>query len=183
VGGALEAGAVVLGDQPVTGLPAWRVVRLGLGYVPETRRVFPGLTVAENLEAGRRDGPGPDWSRARLEDLFPNLAALRDRRAGQISGGEQQMLAIARTLMGRPSLLLLDEPSEGLAPVIVKQLAVALAALRDRGLTLVLAEQNPSFVRALAQDACVLDAGRQAWSGPLEALHADPALRRRLLSL
>ena len=124
--------------------PTHRIVRAGLGYVPEDRRIFTGLTVSENLDVGLQPARGgaPTWTREMLFELFPNLAELQDRRAGYISGGEQQMLTIARTLMGNPRLILLDEPSEGLAPVIVEQMAKTIAALKTEGLTVLLSEQN-----------------------------------------
>jgi branched-chain amino acid transport system ATP-binding protein len=143
------------------------------------------MTVAENLEVGRRapaDGRAP-WTVADVERLFPNLADLRDRRAGQTSGGEQQMLAVARTLMGNPRLLLLDEPSEGLAPVIVQQMAEAVRALKASGVTVLLSEQNLRFAGSVADRAVVLEKGAVRFDGAMAALADDPALRRTYLAV
>ncbi len=163
----------------------YRIARLGLGYVPEERRIFTDLTVAENLATGRqpaRDGR-PAWTPGRLFALFPNLAELAARRGGRMSGGEQQMLAIARTLMGNPRLLLLDEPSEGLAPVIVAQMASAITALRAEGVTILIAEQNLHFASRIASRAAILESGRLVWTGAMADLQADPELRARYLQL
>ncbi len=138
------AGAEIAGEEP------YRIARRGLGYVPEERRIFAELTVMENLDIGRqapRDGLAP-WTPERLFGLFPNLGAMRDRLGARMSGGEQQMLTIARTLMGNPRLILLDEPSEGLAPLIVEQMADAILALKRDGVTVLLAEQNLHFADA-----------------------------------
>ena len=166
-------GRITFNDHAITGWPPHRIARCGLGYVPEDRRVFADLTVLENLEVGRRpphgDGIAP-WTPARLFQLFPNLADLAERPAGQISGGEQQMLTIARTLMGNPQALLLDEPSEGLAPVIVEQLASTIVELKADGLSIVLAEQNLRFARAVADRALVMERGRIRFSGSMAEL-------------
>ncbi|MCW5626870.1 MAG: ABC transporter ATP-binding protein, partial [Burkholderiales bacterium] len=135
-----RGGTVHFGGHRIDRLPPHRICRLGLGYVPEERRIFAGLTVEENLEVGRRpphEG-APRWTPARLFELFPNLGRMRDRRGGEMSGGEQQMLTIARTLMGNPLAVLLDEPSEGLAPVIVDDMARAIRELKREGLTVLL---------------------------------------------
>ena len=167
------AGEIRFEDQPVTGLPPNEIARLGLGYVPEDRRIFTGLSVAENLEAGRRPAPPgtpagrPPWTLGRIHALFPNLAGLARRRAGEISGGEQQMLALARTLMGNPRLLLLDEPSEGLAPVIVEQLAQCLVELKSAGLAVLLSEQNLQFANRVADRIAVIEKGRIRACGDL----------------
>jgi branched-chain amino acid transport system ATP-binding protein len=138
-----------------------------MGYVPEERRIFTGLTVMENLECGRK---GAGWTPERLFELFPNLGGMRGRLGGRMSGGEQQMLTIARTLMGNPRLLLLDEPSEGLAPVIVAQMAAAIRALREAGVTVVVAEQNLGFARAVGDRAVVIEGGRVRWEGAVSEL-------------
>ena len=155
-------GRITFDGHDITGWPPQRIARLGLGYVPEDRRVFAGLTVLENLEVGRRPprAGAPPWTAERLFELFPNLAGLGERRAGEISGGEQQMLTIARTLMGNPKALLLDEPSEGLAPVIVEQLARTILELKAAGLAILLAEQNLRFAGAVADRALVMERGR-----------------------
>ena len=143
------SGSAIFQGTPIAGLPPHRIARAGLGYVPEERRIFTDLTVAENLDVGRqrpRDG-APDWTKDTLFAMFPNLAGMQGRPASQMSGGEQQMLTIARTLMGNPSLILLDEPSEGLAPVIVDQMAATILELKVRGLSVLLSEQNLRFAR------------------------------------
>jgi branched-chain amino acid transport system ATP-binding protein len=179
-------GRITFAGHDIAGQPPYRIARRGLGYVPEERRIFADLTVRENLEVGRRparDVAGPPWTPARLFRLFPNLEPLGDRPAGRISGGEQQMLAIARTLMGNPQALLLDEPSEGLAPVIVEQLAGMVLELKERGLTILLAEQNLRFARAVADRALIIERGRIRYRGALDELAADERLRTTYLAL
>lgn len=179
------SGSIRFDGAEIRGLEPHRIARLGLGYVPEDRRVFADLTVMENLEVGRqppRKGLGP-WTPERLFDLFPNLGRMRDRPGGRMSGGEQQMLTIARTLMGNPRLVLLDEPSEGLAPVIVEQMAGAIRALKQEGLTILLAEQNLHFAGGVADAATVVEKGRVVWSGTMKALRADEAVRGQYLAL
>ena len=156
-------------------LPTFRLARAGLGYVPEDRRIFTDLTVAENLEAGRQPPrPGvPHWTPARLFDLFPNLAQMGDRPAWRMSGGEQQMLTIARTLMGNPRLLLLDEPSEGLSPRLAEQMARAISDLKREGLSILLSEQNLAFARLAADQAVVIARGTVRFAGSLDALSTD----------
>ncbi|HEY8370341.1 MAG TPA: ABC transporter ATP-binding protein [Thermodesulfobacteriota bacterium] len=178
-------GRIEYGGVDLTGLPTHRIARLGIGYVPEDRRILATLTVRENLEVGRQPPrPGaPVWSVSRLFDLFPSLASMADRSAGGMSGGEQQMLAIARTLMGNPSLLLLDEPSEGLAPLVVEELARTLSKLAGEGLSVLLAEQNVHFARRLAGRAAIVEKGRVQVEGTMEAIVADEGLRRRYLAV
>jgi branched-chain amino acid transport system ATP-binding protein len=164
-------GEIVVAGRRIDALPANRISRLGIGYVPEDRRIFTDLTVAENLEVGRQP-PRPDaphWTIERLFDLFPNLAEMRNRPGGRMSGGEQQMLTIARTLMGNPRLLLLDEPSEGLAPKIVEQMAATILRLKQEGLTVVLSEQNLHFAM-LSDRAVILEKGRVRYSGAMVEL-------------
>jgi len=179
-------GRITFDGRDIAGRPPYQIARLGLGYVPEERRIFPDLTVLENLEVGRRparnEGKRP-WTPARLFRLFPNLAELGERPAGRISGGEQQMLTIARTLMGNPRALLLDEPSEGLAPVIVEQLASTVLELKERGLTILLSEQNLRFARVVADRALIIDRGRIRYDGSLAALAADERLRTTFLAV
>ncbi len=178
-GRVLFAGRDIAGEEP------FRRARLGLGYVPEERRIFAGLTVMENLDVGRqpaRDGLRP-WTPERVFALFPNLGAMRGRPGGRMSGGEQQMLTVGRTLMGNPRLLLLDEPSEGLSPLIVEQMGAAILALRDEGLGILLAEQNMRFATRVATRAVVLESGRVAWSGSMAALRADTAAFARYLAV
>lgn len=180
-----SAGTVTFDGRRLDGLPPDRIARAGLGYVPEDRRIFAGLTVAENLETGRRPprGDAPVWTPARVFALFPALAALRDRPAGRTSGGEQRMLAIARTLMGNPRVLLLDEPSEGLAPVLVEAMIAALETLAENGLALLVSEQTLPVARRLAARAVVLEKGRVRFDGAMADLHPEAALTRELLAL
>jgi branched-chain amino acid transport system ATP-binding protein len=181
----LASGRIVFDGHDITRAETHRITRLGLGYVPEERRIFADLTVAENLLVGRRaprDGIAP-WTPERLFALFPNLAEMRDRLGARMSGGEQQMLAIARTLMSNPRAMLLDEPSEGLAPVILDQLAVAVRALREEGVTVLLAEQNFRFAARVADRAAVIETGRIVWTGALQELAADATLRGRYLGV
>ncbi len=182
-----SGGSVRFEGREIAGLEPFRIARLGLGYVPEERRVFAGLTVRENLEVGRRragtSSAAPAWTEERLFALFPALAPMAGRLAGRMSGGEQQMLAIARTLMGNPHLLLLDEPSEGLAPVVVDRLAEAVGALKAAGLTILLSEQNLRFAAAVGDRAVVLETGHVRYDGPLAALLADEAARLRFLAV
>jgi branched-chain amino acid transport system ATP-binding protein len=156
------SGSVRLDEAEIAGVPAYRAARLGIGYVPEDRRIFPDLSVVENLEVGKRPPRhgAETWTADSLMQLFPNLAGAGDRPAGRLSGGEQQMLAIARTLMGHPRLLLLDEPSEGLAPVIVEQLGRAIQRLKASGVGMLLCEQNARFARAVADRGYVIETGR-----------------------
>lgn len=179
------SGNVIFQDKPITGRPAHRIARAGLGYVPEERRIFTDLTVAENLEVGRqppRQG-APEWTVEMLYRMFPNLAEMQGRSASQMSGGEQQMLTIARTLMGNPSLILLDEPSEGLAPVIVDQMAATIRELKSRGLSVLLSEQNLRFAKLVSDRAYIIEKGRIRWEGSLAELDADEEARRKYLSV
>ena len=178
-----SGGSVRFLGHDVAGEEPYRIARRGMGYVPEERRIFTDLTVMENLQVGTRASEGPAWTPERLFAVFPNLAEMRHRSAGRMSGGEQQMLAIARTLMGNPTLLLLDEPSEGLSPLIVEQLADTLLLLKREGTTMLLAEQNLHFARLVGDDAAVLERGRVVWSGTAAALTADADAQRRYLSL
>ena len=171
-----RAGTIRFAGHEIAGLPPWRIARLGIGYVPEERRIFTDLTVAENLLVGARapDDGRPGWTTAQIFALFPNLAERAHASARQISGGEQQMLAIARTLMGNPHLLLLDEPSEGLAPVIVDGMIAMLARLREGGITMLVAEQNLAFAGRLADHAIIVETGQVIWTGTMAALQAAP---------
>ena len=174
-----RGGRILFRSTDVTGWEPHRIARHGMGYVPEERRIFADLTVAENLAVGRRPPrPGlPAWTEERLFALFPNLGRMRSRAGGRMSGGEQQMLTIARTLMGNPLLVLLDEPSEGLSPLIVEQMAHAVRALKGAGVTVLLAEQNFHFAAHVADRAAVIESGRIVWSGTMSALLADDAVR------
>lgn len=164
-----ESGEVRFAGRRIERLQPFEIARLGLGYVPEERRIFGGLTVAENLEAGRKPGVAgaPAWSEEKVVSLFPALAALRKRPASQLSGGEQQMLTIARTLMGNPAALLLDEPAEGLAPIVVAQVAAAILQLKREGLAVLLCEQNLAFARQVGDRAYLLERGQVQRAGAL----------------
>ncbi|HWK44255.1 MAG TPA: ABC transporter ATP-binding protein [Stellaceae bacterium] len=179
-----STGTILFGDRRIDGLSPSQRNRLGLGYVPEDRRIFADLTTLENLEVGRQVArPGvPVWTPERLFALFPNLGELRHRAGGRMSGGEQQMLTIARTLMGNPSVILLDEPSEGLSPKIVEQMAQAILHLKAEGLSVVLSEQNLHFATLVADRATIIESGRIRYAGDMAELRADAELQREFLS-
>jgi branched-chain amino acid transport system ATP-binding protein len=179
------AGDILFDEKRINGLEGFEVARLGLGYVAEERRIFTDLTVMENLEVGRlppRAGAAR-WTPEKLFELFPNLGRMRARRGANMSGGEQQMLAIARSLMGNPRALLLDEPFEGLAPLIVAGVAKTIRELKREGLSVLLCEQNLRYARLVADRACIIEKGRLCFAGTMTALDADPALRARHLSV
>ena len=180
-----SSGHVLWKARDITGFPPYRVARAGIGFVPEDRRIFADLTVWENLDVAARAArdAGAGWTIERVFDLFPTLRELAGRNGGYLSGGEQQMLTIARTLMGNPELLLLDEPSEGLAPLVVEHLGAQIARLKREGLTILLAEQNVNFSLALADRVYVLEKGRIRYQGTAAELRADEALRHELLAL
>ena len=168
----------------------YQVSRLGLGFVPEDRRIFTDLTVMENLEVGRQptrywpDGEAaPAWTPERLFKLFPNLGEMPNRPGGHMSGGEQQMLTVARTLMGNPYLVLLDEPSEGVAPVIVEQMALMILELKAEGVSILLSEQNMHFAELVSDRAYVLEKGQIRYAGSMEELAANEEVRRAYLSV
>ncbi len=173
-------GEVYLADRPLRGLPSYTRAQLGLGYVPEERRIFPELSVSENLEVAYR-GAGK-WSLKRVFTLFPRLEQIAARRGGLLSGGEQQMLAVARTLLTNPKVLLLDEPTEGLAPILVKTIAGVVAELKATGMAILLAEQNLKFTAPLADRAYVLESGEVRMQGTMAELAQDKKVRE-LLSL
>ena len=178
----VASGSVLLDGRPLTGTPPHRVARLGVAYVPETRDIFPSLTVAENLSLAARRFPGP-WTIERVLDLFPRLAERLNNGGAELSGGEQQMLAIARALLMNPRLLLLDEPTEGLAPIIIRQIHDTLAELRGSGPTLVLVEQNFGFATSLADRVAVLGRGQLVWQGTPAAIRADTETQARWLGI
>ena len=187
---ARRSGTVRFCGRDISRLRPYEIARLGIGFVPEDRRVFSDLTVAENLDVGRQprrrfpDGkPAPVWTKEKLYDLFPNLAAMANRLGRQMSGGEQQMLAVARTLMGNPLLVLLDEPSEGVAPVIVKRMANTISELKKAGLSVLLSEQNIHFAELVCDRAYVLEKGQVQWQGAMAELAGDTATQRALLSM
>jgi len=178
-------GKIIYQGQDITGWPSHKVARNGLGYVPEERRIFTQLTVLENLEVGRqppRDGC-TTWTEDMVFDLFPNLAERCHNRGKALSGGEQQMLTIARTLMGNPAFILLDEPSEGIAPVIVEQMARVILQLKDEGLTVLLSEQNLHFAQAVADAVVIIEHGTQKFAGSLASLQSQPEIRDQYLSV
>jgi len=178
------SGRVVWKGRDIAGLPPFRIARLGIGLVPEDRRIFAELTVRENLDvAGRAAGRPGRWTIDAVFGLFPKLRQLAERQGGYLSGGEQQMLTIGRTLMGNPELLLLDEPSEGLAPLVVENLLEQIGRLKREGLTILLAEQGVDFSLALADRIYVLEKGAVRFSGQAAELRDNPALRDELLAL
>ena len=178
-------GAIMFDGADISSAPTHEIVRRGLGYVPEDRRIFSDLTTEENLRVGRQTprAGAPRWTPERLYDIFPNLRELRHRAGSHMSGGEQQMLAIARTLMGNPSLLLLDEPSEGLAPRIVEQMIEAIVEMKREGLGLLVSEQNLAFARLVADRVYVIEKGCIRFSGTMAEFDARPDVRDAYLAL
>lgn len=179
-----SSGSVRWKGQEIAGLASYEIARLGVGFVPEDRRIFADLTVWENLDVARRPSDrGERWTVDRVYDLFPALRDLRTRHGGYLSGGEQQMLTIARTLMGNPDLLLLDEPSEGLAPLVVEQLKEQLLRLKAEGIAILLCEQSYKFSLGLSSRAYILEKGRVCYQGSLEALEANEEISRTYLAV
>jgi branched-chain amino acid transport system ATP-binding protein len=182
---AQRRGQILFEGTDVSQKATYDIARRGLGYVPEDRRVFTELTVEENLEVGRQPprAGAPTWTPEKLFALFPNLGEMRGRLGGRMSGGEQQMLTISRTLMGNPSLVLLDEPSEGLAPKIVEQMADAILSMKREGLSVVLSEQNLHFARLISDRAYIIEKGRIRFSGSVAELETNPDIRDAYLSV
>jgi branched-chain amino acid transport system ATP-binding protein len=185
-----RTGKVRFNGTDISRLKPFEIARLGLGFTPEDRRIFVDLTVMENLDIGRQpprrfpDGSAaPSWSPESLFTLFPNLGEMPDRPGGRMSGGEQQMLTVARTLMGNPLLVLLDEPSEGVAPLIVEQMADTIVELKKKGLSILLSEQNIQFAELVCDRAYVLEKGQIRWQGTMRALGADAEVQRAYLSI
>ena len=176
---AQRSGRIMFEGKDVSARPTHEIVRDGLGYVPEERRIFTDLTVEENLEVGRQPKRpnAPHWTRDKLFSLFPNLGEMKNRPGGRMSGGEQQMLTIARTLMGNPSLVLLDEPSEGLSPKIVEQMVEAILTMKKEGVSIVVSEQNLHFARLISDRAYIIERGRICFSGTMSELEARPDIR------
>ena len=180
-----RSGTIGFDGVDISALPTYEIARRGLGFVPEDRRIFSELTVEENFLVGRQPPrPGvPAWDHDKIYALFPNLAEMRKRPGGRMSGGEQQMLTIGRTLMGNPSLVLLDEPSEGLAPKIVEQMALAIQTMKREGLTIFLSEQNLHFARLISDRAVILEKGRVQFSGTLSELEGRPDIHAAYLAV
>ena len=172
-------GQIRFKDADVTGSPAYQLVRKGMGWVPDDRRIFDDLTVGENLEIAERKGTGGEqWDKQKVYDLFPALKEIDSRKGGLLSGGEQKMLAIGRALMTNPQFLLLDEPTEGLAPVLVKSLGERIQTLKEVGLTVLLAEQNVKFTLTLSDYGYIIDNGRICYQGPVDELIDNDEVRR-----
>lgn len=178
-------GSVQLGARDLAGSRPDAIARAGIGYVPEDRQVFPMHSVEDNLGIGAKRGPqGQDhWTLETVYAAFPILARMKERRAGLLSGGEQQMLTIARTLMGNPEVLLLDEPSEGLAPIIVQAIGELIRTLRGMGVTIVLAEQNMHFCLGISEDAAVIDKGHIVYRDTIQGLRANQEVTKRYLAV
>src|SRR5439155_24920326 len=187
---ARRQGSVRFNGRDISRLEAYRIARLGLGFTPEDRRIFSDLTVVENLDVGCQnprkfaDGtPAPAWTPEKLFALFPNLAERSDHLGSQLSGGEQQMLTIGRTLMGNPLVVLLDEPSEGVAPVIVEQMANTIVELKAQGLSLLLSEQNLHFAALVSDRAYLLEKGHIRWEGSMTDLLDNAEIQRSFLTV
>ena len=180
-----HSGSVKWRGKEISGLPSYQIARLGIGFVPEDRRIFSDLTVWENLDIAIKatDPTEQGWTVDRVFELFPDLAKLSGRRGGHLSGGEQQMLTIARTLMGNPNLCLLDEPSEGLAPIVVQRLAKQINKLKTEGLTILLSEQNSEFALDLSDRAYILEKGEIRYDGSVEEIMKDEDICRSFLTI
>lgn len=180
-----KTGTIRFQNDDITALQPFEIARKGLGYVPEERRIFTELTVEENLEVGRQPARGQNviWTPERIYEIFPNLAEMRKRPGGAMSGGEQQMLTIARTLMGNPYLVLLDEPSEGISPKIVEQMAQAITIMKQSGISVLLSEQNLPFARLISDRAYVLENGTVQFSGTIKELTERDDIRKAYLAL
>ena len=183
-------GAVRFNGADISALRSFEIARQGLGFTPEDRRIFSELTVLENLDVGRQpprqfpDGqPAPVWTPQRLFELFPNLGEMPNRPGGRMSGGEQQMLTVARTLMGNPLMVLLDEPSEGVAPLIVEQMANTIIELKKEGLSILLSEQNIHFARLVSDRVYVLEKGEIHWQGTMAELSGNLEIQRAYLTV
>ncbi|HLR12689.1 MAG TPA: ABC transporter ATP-binding protein [Burkholderiaceae bacterium] len=181
----VRGGSVALRNQDITNLPPHEISRRGIAYVPEDRQIFPHLSVEDNLLIGEKKGVSGNhaWTLSGVYDALPLLKRLKSRMGGQLSGGEQQMLTIGRALMGNPDVLLLDEPSEGLAPIIVQQIGELITELQSRGATIILAEQNLQFCIELADNAVVIDRGCDVFSGTMAELNDNAELKQRYLSV
>ena len=187
---ARREGEIRFNGRDISRLKSYEIARRGLGFTPEDRRIFADLTVAENLDVGRQPArrfddakPAPTWTPEKLYKLFPNLGEMPNRLGGRMSGGEQQMLTVARTLMGNPFMVLLDEPSEGVAPVIVEQMANTIVELKKEGLSILLSEQNVHFARLVSDRVYVLEKGQIRWSGTMPQLQDNVEVQRAYLTV
>ena len=187
---AKRQGLVRFNGEDISSLKTFEIARRGLGFTPEDRRIFVDLTVMENLDVGRQDQrlfpdgtPAPSWNAEKLFALFPNLAEMTDRLGNRMSGGEQQMLTVARTLMGNPLMVLLDEPSEGVAPLIVEQMANTVIELKKEGLSILLSEQNIHFARLVSDRVYVLEKGQIHWEGTMTQLMDNLDVQRAYLTV
>ena len=187
---ARREGQIRFNGREISRLKPYEIARRGLGFTPEDRRIFADLTVAENLDVGRQPArrfddakPAPTWTPDKLYKLFPNLGEMSRRLGGRMSGGEQQMLTVARTLMGNPFMVLLDEPSEGVAPVIVEQMANTIVELKKEGLSILLSEQNVHFARLVSDRVYVLEKGQIRWSGTMPQLQDNVEVQRAYLTV
>ena len=179
-----RAGQIKLADERIDGRKSYRIARAGIGYVPEDRQVFPEHSVEDNLLIGAKKGVNESyWTTANIYEVFPILAGMKGRMAGRLSGGEQQLLTIARTLMGNPDIVLLDEPSEGLAPIIVQSIGELIRRLREMGVTILMAEQNMHFCLRSATHATVIDKGKVVYRDTIEALKANDDIKQRYLAV
>jgi branched-chain amino acid transport system ATP-binding protein len=180
-----KKGSVTFKGNEIIGKQPFRIARLGIGYVPEDRRIYPDLTVKENLQVGLKTGKNRKdaWSIEKIYDIFPILKPMENRKGSQMSGGEQQMLTIARSLMGNPELLLLDEPSEGLAPIVVEDVGRLVQRIREEGVSVLIAEQNSMFSLKLVDRAYVIENGVIEWEGSVNEISEDESLRNRYLSV
>jgi branched-chain amino acid transport system ATP-binding protein len=179
-----RSGSAVFDGQAIAGKQPFQVARMGIGFVPEDRVIFPDLTVRENLEMGvRKKSSKGAWNLERIYQMYPILEERQSQMGGTLSGGQQQMLTIARTLMGSPRLLLLDEPSEGLAPLIVKELGAQVKSLKAEGMPILLCEQNPVFTLGLSDRAYILEKGHVRWQGDVSELNAKPEIMQTFLGI
>ena len=178
-----QRGSVTWDNRSITGEPVHRIARLGIGFVPEDRRIFPQMSVSDNLQIARRSSPESQWNEAAVYELFPDLGSIADRPGGVLSGGQQQMLAIGRCLMGNPRLLLLDEPSEGLAPMVIASMLERLTSLKQTGLSILLAEQNLKFALELCDRLHVMEKGSIRYSATSAEVTADDSTLKEHLTL
>lgn len=180
---APRSGSIQFNGTEIRGKQPFEIARLGIGFVPEDRVIFPALSVKENLEMGVKKGRSGPWTAERLYRMFPILEKRQSQMGGTLSGGEQQMLTIARTLMGNPQLLLLDEPSEGLSPIIVKELEQQVRSLKSDGMPILLSEQNSAFTLKLSDRAYILEKGQVKWEGGVEELQGKPEILKKYLGV